>query len=69
MAQKNDALTQAQNPEVTQTDRELMVDLLMKFQDVAKIMVKSKYCTKTDAQMLRKVYGNIQIRVSQNTAF
>lgn len=69
MSQQNNALTKAQNPNVTQTDQELMVDMLSKFKDLAALMVKSKYCTKTDAQMLRKVYGSISLRVNQISAF
>lgn len=69
MAQQNNAVTAAQNPNVTETDQELMVNMLSKYKDLCALMVKSKYCTKTDAQMLRKVYSSISFRVNQYSAF
>lgn len=52
--------------EATQTERELVVDLLDKLKHVAGALVDTKFCTKTDANMLFKAFSNIQLRVNQS---
>lgn len=45
------------------------VKLLQEFKEVASKIVKLKECTKTDAQMIRKAYNNINLRINQESAF
>lgn len=51
------------------TDREKAVQHLQTLKESAAWLVKTKFVTQTDANMLRKVYGNINLKLNQNSFF
>lgn len=51
------------------TDREKALQQLEKLKEAAAYLVKTKFVTQTDANILRKVYGNINLKLNQKTFF
>jgi len=51
------------------SETEKAVMLLQTFKEVAAKLVKLPECTKTHADMLRKVYGHISLKLNQGKAF
>lgn len=50
-------------------DRDKAIQQLEKLKEASAFLVKTKFLTQTDANMLRKVYGNINLRLNQKTFF
>lgn len=51
------------------TDREKALLHLENLKEAAAYLVKTKFVTQTDANVLRKVYGNINLKLNQSTFF